>query len=105
MSDATVLIRDIAADASQKAANQVRPNEDQLAQIDTPAEENVWHEKPDVSKDDLKKRFKKKSVRDMCCTICYAPADPQSRTREALPPLPLPRMARVPTTHRSPRRR
>ncbi|KAJ5934897.1 hypothetical protein N7466_004444 [Penicillium verhagenii] len=59
LSDATVLLRDIAADASQKAANQVRPSEDQLAQIDTPAEENVWHEKPNVNKDDLKNRFKK----------------------------------------------
>lgn len=59
MSDATVLLRDIAADASQKAANQVRPSEDQLAQIDTPAEENVWHEKPNVSKDDLKSRLKR----------------------------------------------
>lgn len=59
VSDATVLLRDIAADASQKAANQVRPSEDQLAQIDSPAEENVWHEKPNLSKDDLKKRFKK----------------------------------------------
>lgn len=63
MSDATVLLRDIAADASQKAANQARPSEEQLAQIDSPAEENTWHEKPNVNKDDLKKRFKKKSVR------------------------------------------
>ncbi|KAJ5281194.1 hypothetical protein N7478_006566 [Penicillium angulare] len=59
LSDATVLLKDIAADASQKAANQVRPSEEQLAQIDSPAEENVWHEKPNVSKDDLKNRFKK----------------------------------------------
>ncbi|KAJ5777813.1 hypothetical protein N7520_001059 [Penicillium odoratum] len=59
LSDATVLLRDIAADASQKAANQVRPSEDQLAQIDTPAEENVWHEKPNVSKEDMKSRLKK----------------------------------------------
>ncbi|KAJ5722200.1 hypothetical protein N7488_000235 [Penicillium malachiteum] len=59
LSDATVLLRDIAADASQKAANSVRPSEEQLAQIDSPAEENVWHEKPNVSKDDFKKRFKR----------------------------------------------
>ncbi|KAJ5109093.1 hypothetical protein N7456_005768 [Penicillium angulare] len=64
LSDATVLLRDIAADASQKAANQVRPSEDQLAQIDSPAEENVWHEKPNVSKDDLKNRFKKNKGQD-----------------------------------------
>lgn len=54
-------MKDIAADASQKAANQVRPSEEQLAQIDTPAEENTWHEKPNINKDDLKSKFKKKS--------------------------------------------
>ena len=65
VSDATILLRDIAADASQKAANQVRPSEEQLSQIDEPAEENVWHEKPNISKDDMKSKFKrKKGVRD-----------------------------------------
>lgn len=59
MSDATVLIKDIAADASQKAANQLRPSEEELAQIDTPAEENTWHEKPNINKDDLKSKFKR----------------------------------------------
>lgn len=59
MSDAVVLIRDMAADASQKAANVVRPPEEQLAQIDEPAEENTWHEKPNVSKADIKQRLKK----------------------------------------------
>ena len=62
VSDATVLLRDIAADVSQRAANQVRPSEEQLAQIDTPAEENVWHEKPNVSKGDIKGRVKKKKT-------------------------------------------
>jgi hypothetical protein len=61
VSDATVLIRDIAADASQKAAEQVRPSEEQLSQIDAPAEENTWHEKPNINKDDLKAKLKKKS--------------------------------------------
>ena len=51
--------KDIAADASQKAANQVRPSQDELSQIDQPAEANVWHEKPNISKDDLKSKFKK----------------------------------------------
>ncbi|KAF7588129.1 hypothetical protein BBP40_006129 [Aspergillus hancockii] len=48
-------------DASQKAANQVRPSEDQLAQVDQPAEDNVWHEKPDYSKhkEQFTSRFKK----------------------------------------------
>ncbi|KAJ5899010.1 hypothetical protein N7495_003754 [Penicillium taxi] len=62
LSDATILLKDIAADASQKAANQVRPSEDQLAQIDVPAEENVWHEKPNLSKEDLKNRIQKKKT-------------------------------------------
>ncbi|CEO60108.1 hypothetical protein PMG11_04749 [Penicillium brasilianum] len=59
LSDAFVLIRDMAADASQKAANVVRPPEEQLAQIDEPAEENTWHEKPNISKEDIKQRVKK----------------------------------------------
>ncbi|KAJ5380195.1 uncharacterized protein N7496_002623 [Penicillium cataractarum] len=59
LSDAVLLIRDMAADASQKAANVIRPPEAQLAQIDEPAEENTWHEKPNISKEDIKKRFKK----------------------------------------------
>jgi hypothetical protein len=59
VSDAVILIRDMAADASQKAANVVRPPEEQLAQIDEPAEENTWHEKPNVSKADIKQRLKK----------------------------------------------
>lgn len=64
MSDAATLGKDIAADASQKAANQIRPSEEELAQIDQAAEDNVWHEKPNISKDDLKSKFKRnKAVR------------------------------------------
>lgn len=59
MSDAVILVRDMAADASQKAANVVRPPEEQLAQIDEPTEENTWHEKPNMSKEDIKQRLKK----------------------------------------------
>ena len=62
MSDAVVLIRDMAADASQNAANVIRPPEEQLAQIDEPAEENTWHEKPNLSKEDIKQRLTKKGV-------------------------------------------
>lgn len=58
------MLRDIAADASTKAANLVRPSEEDLNQIDQAAEENVWHEKPNLSKEELKKRIKKnKGVR------------------------------------------
>ena len=54
MSDASVLLRDIAGDAAQKTADKSRPSEDQLNQLDQPAEDNTWHEKPDLSKDNLK---------------------------------------------------
>ncbi|KAL5340832.1 hypothetical protein BJX70DRAFT_95678 [Aspergillus crustosus] len=64
LNDALTIARDIAGDASQKAANKVRPSEDELAQIDQPAEDNVWHEKPDVSgyRDQVKSRFNKNRV-------------------------------------------
>jgi hypothetical protein len=54
--------RDIAADASQKAASQLRPSEEELSQIDQAEEENVWYEKPSLSKDDLKSKSKKKKA-------------------------------------------
>ena len=60
MNDAVILIRDIAGDAAQKAANQVNPSDDQLAQIDQAAEDNTWHEAPDLSKDNLKSQFQSK---------------------------------------------
>lgn len=62
LNDALVIARDIAGDASQKAANRVRPSEEQLSQVDQPADDNVWHEKPDVSgyKEQFKSRFSKK---------------------------------------------
>lgn len=47
----------MASDASQQAANKLRPSEDQLSQVDQPAEENTWHEKPD--KEQLKSKFKR----------------------------------------------
>lgn len=66
MSDATVLIRDIAGDAAQKAANKVNPDDEQLAQIDQPADDNTWHDVPDMSKDNLKAKlpFGKKDAKD-----------------------------------------
>jgi len=54
VSDATVLLRDIAGDAATKTAQKVNPSEDELAQIDEPAEDNTWHETPDFSRDNLK---------------------------------------------------
>lgn len=74
MSDAFVIVRDMAGDASQQAANKLRPSEEQLAQVDQAAEENTWHEKPD--KEQLKSKFKKnKGVRSILpsvkCGITY----------------------------------
>ncbi|KAL3476368.1 hypothetical protein BJX99DRAFT_142095 [Aspergillus californicus] len=61
LNDALTIARDIAGDASQKAANKVRPSEEELAQVDQAAEDNVWHEKPDFSehKSKIKSRFSK----------------------------------------------
>ena len=49
MSDASVLLRDIAGDAAQKSATKINPSEDSLNQIDQPAEDNTWHDVPTVS--------------------------------------------------------
>lgn len=57
MSDATILIRDIAGDAAQKAAHKVNPSEDELNQIDEPAADNTWHDVPDMSRDNLKNQI------------------------------------------------
>lgn len=56
MSDASVLLRDIAGDAATNAAGKVRPDEERLSQIDRPADDNTWHDAPDFSKDNLRKQ-------------------------------------------------
>ncbi|KAI0844832.1 hypothetical protein F5Y00DRAFT_247787 [Daldinia vernicosa] len=55
--DATVLLRDIAADAATNAANVVRPAGEELSQIDRPAEDNVWHDPPNFSKETLRSQL------------------------------------------------
>lgn len=57
MNDAIILARDIAGDAAQKAATKINPDEDKLAQIDHPAEDNTWHDAPNLSKDNLKQQL------------------------------------------------
>ena len=54
MSDATTLLRDMAGDAAQNAATRLKPSQDQLSQIDKPAEDNTWHDVPDMSRENLK---------------------------------------------------
>ncbi|OJD11993.1 hypothetical protein AJ78_07351 [Emergomyces pasteurianus Ep9510] len=56
--DATILMRDMASDAAQRAAGRIRPSEEEIAGIDEPAEENVWHDKPNLSADKLKSQVK-----------------------------------------------
>jgi hypothetical protein len=58
LSDATVLLRDIAGDAAQNTANKVKPSEDRLNNLDQPAEDNTWHDTPDMSKDKLRAQAK-----------------------------------------------
>ena len=60
-----VLLRDMAGDAATNAANVVRPSEDQLSQIDRPAEDNTWHEKPTKEQwQEKTKAFRKKGDTD-----------------------------------------
>lgn len=54
LSDATILLRDVAGDAAQSAATRINPSEDRLNQIDHPAEDNTWHDVPDLSPAALK---------------------------------------------------
>jgi hypothetical protein len=58
LSDATVLFRDMAGDAATNAAAKVRPSQEQLEKLDEPAQDNVWHEAPDFSKENFKNQAK-----------------------------------------------
>ena len=54
MSDAVILARSIAGDAATNVAGRVQPSEDQLNQLDKAADDNTWHDTPDLSRDNLK---------------------------------------------------
>ncbi|KAI9847024.1 MAG: hypothetical protein M1837_003380 [Sclerophora amabilis] len=58
LSDAVILFRDMAGDAASNAATRLKPDEDRLNQIDRPADDNTWHEVPNLSKDNLKGQLK-----------------------------------------------
>ncbi|KAL1897255.1 hypothetical protein Cpir12675_002438 [Ceratocystis pirilliformis] len=49
LKDAGILFRDIASDAATTASRLFRPKAEDLAQIDEPAEDNVWYSEPDIS--------------------------------------------------------
>ncbi|ORY68549.1 uncharacterized protein BCR38DRAFT_363053 [Pseudomassariella vexata] len=57
LNDATILLRDMAGDAAANAATRVKPSEEKLAQIDKPADDNTWHDAPDLSKATLKSQL------------------------------------------------
>lgn len=61
VNDATILLRDMAGDAAEKTASKINPSQEQLSQVDKPAEDNVWHENPSGSqiKDQVKSTFNK----------------------------------------------
>ena len=88
MSDATVLLRDIAGDAAQNAANRVNPSEEQLSQIDRPAEDNTWHDVPKIgdlkaqarSQLDKNKPFGKKQAQDAAANV--ADSDNQDQAQD-----------------------
>ena len=48
----------MAGDAASTAANKVNPSDEQLSQLDKPAEDNTWHDVPDLSRDNLKNQAK-----------------------------------------------
>ncbi|KAL9534268.1 hypothetical protein SMMN14_02241 [Sphaerulina musiva] len=58
LSDSVVLFRDMAGDAAQNAASAINPDEQRLNQIDEPAEDNTWHEAPDLSTGNIKNQVK-----------------------------------------------
>lgn len=58
VSDVTILVRDIAGDAAQNAATRINPSQDQLSQIDQAADDNTWHENPDLSRSNIKAQLK-----------------------------------------------
>lgn len=58
LNDASILIRDMAGDAAQSAATRVNPNQEQLQQLDEAAEDNTWHDVPDLSREGLRAQAK-----------------------------------------------
>lgn len=51
-------MRDIGGDAAANTANRVKPSDDELNDIDRPAEDNTWHEAPDLSRENMRNQAK-----------------------------------------------
>lgn len=47
----------MASDAASTAAQKVKPPPEAMAQIDKPAEEDKWHDKPDLSKENIQEQM------------------------------------------------
>ncbi|KAH7551991.1 hypothetical protein BM1_08853 [Bipolaris maydis] len=58
LSDATVLLRDMAGDAAMNTANRVKPSEDRLNRLDEPAEDNTWHDTSNLNRENLRNQAK-----------------------------------------------
>jgi hypothetical protein len=48
----------MAGDAATNTASKIRPSDEQLNQMDAPAQDNTWHDAPDLSKDNVKRQAK-----------------------------------------------
>lgn len=97
LDDAIVLARDMAGDAAQEAANKVNPDEERLKRIDEPAEDNTWHDAPDLSRGSLKQQAAdmknknkpfsrddvKQSAREGADTSQQHPSDPTADRQQA----------------------
>ncbi|KAL8839871.1 MAG: hypothetical protein Q9170_001551 [Blastenia crenularia] len=91
LSDATILLRDIAGDAAQNAATRLNPSQEQLSQIDQAADDNTWHDVPDLSRDNLRnqakstynqnKPFSRQDVKDTALN-----STDQNQTRDGVDP-------------------
>lgn len=57
LSDASLLLRDMAGDAAANAATKVKPSEEKLNQLDMPADDNTWHEAPNLSKENIRSQL------------------------------------------------
>jgi hypothetical protein len=54
VSDATILLRDVAGDVAGKAATKVAPSDEQRSQIDRPAADDTWLDTPDMPTGNIK---------------------------------------------------
>src|ERR1700753_4313965 len=81
-------MRSMAGDAATNAAGKLQPSEDQIGQIDQPADDDTWHDVPEVSRAKLKGQLKgyspfgKKEVKEAAAEGA-APAHPEGSTDPA----------------------